>query len=61
MSKRGETHSDWAKAAALTNDEIEAQIAADPDEGTAECLWQSSNSGNEWIDPSFCPTTLGPR
>ena len=32
MRQRGETRSDWAKAAAITQEEIEAQIAADPDE-----------------------------
>jgi len=32
LRNRGETRSNWAKAAALTNEEIEAQIAADPDE-----------------------------
>jgi uncharacterized protein (DUF4415 family) len=42
MSKRGETHSDWAKAAALTNDEIEAQIAADPDEASMVIDWDSA-------------------
>jgi uncharacterized protein (DUF4415 family) len=39
MRRRGETGSDWAKAAALTNDEIEAQIAADPDEADMAIDW----------------------
>jgi uncharacterized protein (DUF4415 family) len=30
--KREESHSDWARAAAMTNEEIEADIASDPDE-----------------------------
>ena len=42
MRKRGETHSDLAKAAALTNDEIEAQIAADPDEASMVIDWDSA-------------------
>lgn len=42
MRKRGETRSDWAKAAALTNDEIEAQIAADPDEAGMVIDWDSA-------------------
>ena len=32
MQARGETQSDWARAAAMTYDEIEAAIASDPDE-----------------------------
>jgi uncharacterized protein (DUF4415 family) len=36
---RGETRSDWAKAAALTGDDIEAQVAADPDEAGMEVDW----------------------
>lgn len=39
---RGETRSDWAKAAALTNEEIEAQIAADPDEADMVIDWESA-------------------
>lgn len=31
-SARGETKSDWAKAAAMTEEEIQAAIAADPDD-----------------------------
>jgi uncharacterized protein (DUF4415 family) len=42
MRRRGETHSNWAKAAALTNEEIEAQIAADPDEAGMEIDWDSA-------------------
>jgi uncharacterized protein (DUF4415 family) len=37
--RRGETRSDWAKAAALSSDEIEAQVAADPDEAGMEVDW----------------------
>jgi uncharacterized protein (DUF4415 family) len=42
MRKRGETRSDWAKAAALTDEEIEAQIAADPDEAGMVIDWDSA-------------------
>jgi uncharacterized protein (DUF4415 family) len=38
--KRGETRSDWAKAAAMTSQEIEAQIAADPDEAGMMVDWE---------------------
>jgi hypothetical protein len=30
--ERGETRSDWARAAAMTENEIESDIASDPDE-----------------------------
>jgi uncharacterized protein (DUF4415 family) len=42
MRQRGETRSDWAKAAALTNDQIEEQIAADPDEAGMVIDWDSA-------------------
>jgi uncharacterized protein (DUF4415 family) len=42
MRKRGETRSNWEKAAALTNEEIEAQIAADPDEAGMVIDWDSA-------------------
>lgn len=37
--RRGETRSDWARAAALTSKEIEAQAAADPDEAGMVVDW----------------------
>lgn len=37
----GETHSDWARAAAPTSEEIEAQVAADPDEAGMVVDWES--------------------
>ena len=37
--RRGETRSDWARAAALTSEEIEAQVAADPDEAGMVVDW----------------------
>jgi hypothetical protein len=36
---RGETRSDWARAAAMTSEEIEAQVAADPDEAGMVMDW----------------------
>ena len=39
--KTGETHSDWARAAAATREEIEAQVAADPDEVGMVVDWKS--------------------
>jgi uncharacterized protein (DUF4415 family) len=36
-----ETHSDWARAAAATREEIEAQVAADPDEAGMVVDWKS--------------------
>ena len=42
LRNRGETRSNWAKAAALTNKEIEAQIAADPDEADMVIDWDSA-------------------
>lgn len=33
MAKRGETRSNWKKAAAMSDEQLEASIAADPDEG----------------------------
>jgi uncharacterized protein (DUF4415 family) len=39
--RRGQTHSDWAKAAAMTSEEIEAQVAADPDEAGMVVDWDS--------------------
>jgi hypothetical protein len=42
MRQRGETYSDWAKAAALTDEEIEAQIASDPDEAGMVIDWDSA-------------------
>ncbi len=41
MRQRGETHSDWARAAATTYEEIEAQVAADPDEAGMIVDWNS--------------------
>jgi uncharacterized protein (DUF4415 family) len=39
--QRGETRSDWARAAAMTSDEIEADIASDPDEAGMVVDWDS--------------------
>jgi uncharacterized protein (DUF4415 family) len=40
--RRGETRSDWAKAAAMTDEEIEASIAANPDEAGMVMDWDSA-------------------
>ena len=42
MRKRGETRSNWAKAAAMTQEEIEADIASDPDEAGMVIDWDSA-------------------
>lgn len=39
MVARGESKSDWARAAAMTYEEIEAAIASDPDEAGMEFDW----------------------
>ena len=39
--KRGETRSDWARAAAMTGEEVEAQVAADPDEAGMVVDWDT--------------------
>jgi uncharacterized protein (DUF4415 family) len=39
--RTGETYSDWARAAAATSDEIEAQVSADPDEAGMVVDWKS--------------------
>jgi len=44
MRRRGETYSDWARAAAMTYDEIEAQVAADPDEAGMVYDWDNATT-----------------
>lgn len=41
MRRRGETYSDWERAGAMTQEEIEAQIAADPDEAGMVVEWDT--------------------
>lgn len=41
MRRRGETYTDWDRAAATTPEEVEAQIAADPDEAGMIVDWDS--------------------
>jgi uncharacterized protein (DUF4415 family) len=41
MGERGQSHSDWAKAAAMTSDEIEASVTSDPDEAGMVMDWDS--------------------
>ena len=40
-AKRGASRSDWAKAAAMANEQLEASIAADPDEAGMVMDWDS--------------------
>ena len=39
--KRGESRSDWGRAAAMTREEIEADIASNPDEAGMVVDWDS--------------------
>ncbi len=41
MRQRGETHTDWAKAAAMTDEQLAASIEADPDEAGMVMDWDS--------------------
>ena len=43
-SRRGETRTDWARAAAMTYEEIEAQVAADPDEAGMVYDWDNATT-----------------
>jgi hypothetical protein len=42
MRQRGESRSDWAKAAAMTSEEIEASVASDPDEANMVMDWEGA-------------------
>jgi hypothetical protein len=43
MRRRGESKSDWARAAAITEAEIEAAIAADPEEAGMTVDWSRAS------------------
>ncbi len=43
MRRRGESKSDWARAAAMTEAEIEAAIAADPEEAGMAVDWSRAS------------------
>jgi hypothetical protein len=43
MRARGESRSDWARTAAMTDAEIEAAIAADPDEAGMKVDWAQAS------------------
>jgi uncharacterized protein (DUF4415 family) len=43
MQARGESKSDWARAAAMTEQEIEAAIADDPDESGMVVDWSTAS------------------
>ena len=42
MRKRGESRSDWVKAFAMTDEQIDASIAADPDEAGVVMDWDNA-------------------
>lgn len=44
MHRRGETHTDWERVFATTDEEVEAQIAADPDEAGMVYDWDSATT-----------------
>jgi len=44
MRRRGETYTDWERAGAMTQEEIEAQIAADPDEAGMVYDWDNATT-----------------
>ena len=44
MRRRGETYTDWDRVAATTYEEIEAQIAADPDEAGMVYDWDNATT-----------------
>jgi uncharacterized protein (DUF4415 family) len=43
MRQSGKSRSDWAKAAAMTSEEIEASVAADPDETGMVMDWDNAS------------------
>jgi uncharacterized protein (DUF4415 family) len=45
MIARGESRTDWERAAAMTDEELEASIAADPDEAGMEVDWSNVMAG----------------
>lgn len=44
MQARGESKSDWKAAAAMTQEEIEAAIASDPDEADMVIDWSTAST-----------------
>jgi uncharacterized protein (DUF4415 family) len=42
LTKRGETRSNWKKAAAMSDEQLEASIAADPDEAGMVIDWDEA-------------------
>ena len=45
MQRRGEDRTDWAKVDAMTEEELEASIAADPDDIHEELDWSKAIKG----------------
>jgi uncharacterized protein (DUF4415 family) len=43
MQARGESKSDWVRAAAMTDEQLEASIAADPDEAGLVADWSKAS------------------
>jgi uncharacterized protein (DUF4415 family) len=43
MQERGESKSNWAQAAAMTDEEVEAPIASDPDEAGMVVDWSKAS------------------
>ena len=44
MIRRGESRTDWARQEAMTYEEIEAQVAADPDEAGIVYDWDNATT-----------------
>jgi len=42
MTQRGDSRSDWTRAAAMTSEQIEASVASDPDEADMVMDWESA-------------------
>jgi uncharacterized protein (DUF4415 family) len=43
IGQRGESRSDWAKAAAMTSEQVEASVASDPDEADMVMDWEAAS------------------
>lgn len=51
MIRRGEDKTDWAKVDAMTEEELEASIAADPDDVHEELDWSKAIKGLPPLPP----------
>jgi uncharacterized protein (DUF4415 family) len=52
MLRRGEDRTDWAKVDAMTEEELEASIAADPDDTHEEPDWSQAIMGLPPLPPA---------